>query len=234
MFLLQHLVDSLQQLPFRSTNITGGLTNSYPTCCLDYQRNILSISALLPPANEVCEGNVFTDVCLSTWGSLFRGVSVQGVSIRGVSVQGSSVQGGLYPGEGSLSRGRVSIQGKGLYPGKGLCPGERSLSRGRVSVQGGSLSGRPPYGNVRVVRILLECILISSSHYLSEFFHQYDEINKANKGKYLISAEFEKRLNRNEDRIHQAEILLHAHFIDWCALFILILINHRTVNYHLR
>ena len=135
MFLLQHLVDSLQQLPFRSTNITGGLTNSYPTCCLDYQRNILSISALLPPANEVCEGNVFTDVCLSTWGSLFRGgfcpgglypggLCPGGPLSRGVSIQGK----GLYPGEGSLSRERVSVQGKGL------CPGEGSLSRG-VSVR---------------------------------------------------------------------------------------------------
>ena len=65
---------------------------------------------------------------------------------------------------------QVFVQG-GLCPG-GLCPGVGSLSRR-------GLSGRPPYGNVRAV-----------GHYLSEFFHQYDEINKANKGKYLISAEF--------------------------------------------
>ena len=72
---------------------------------------------LLPPANKVCEGYVFTGVCLSTggfalclWGVL---VSVLGVSIWGVSVRGS-----LYPGgvsvRGSLSRG-VSVQGVSLW-----------------------------------------------------------------------------------------------------------------------
>ena len=45
-----------------------------------------------------------------------------GVSVwSGVSVQGVSIQGGLYPGGGSLSRG------------KGLCPGGGSLSRGSLS-----------------------------------------------------------------------------------------------------
>ena len=32
---------------------------------------------LLPPANEVCEGYVFTGVCLSTGGSAWGGVSSQ-------------------------------------------------------------------------------------------------------------------------------------------------------------
>ena len=70
-----------------------------------------------------------------------EGVSVQGVPVQGVSVQGVPVQGGLCPG-GSLSR-EVSVQG-------GLCPG-------------GSLSKRTPYGNVRAVRILLECILVHNA-----------------------------------------------------------------------
>ena len=48
-------------------------------------------SELLRPANEVCEGNGFTGVCLSTG----RAVSVQGLSVQGgVSVWG----GGLCPG----------------------------------------------------------------------------------------------------------------------------------------
>ena len=62
---------------------------------------------LLPPANEVCEGYVFTGVCLFTGEGGFglcpgeasvQGVSVQGglcpigVSVCGVSVQGVSVQ----------------------------------------------------------------------------------------------------------------------------------------------
>ena len=60
---------------------------------------------------------------------------------------------------GSLSRGslsRGSLSGRGslsrvLYL-RGLCLGALCL--------GGSLSGRPPYSNARMVRILLECILV--------------------------------------------------------------------------
>ena len=74
--------------------------------------------------------------CVCPGGSLSRRVSVQ----VGVSVQGGSL--------GGLSRGR-------------LCPGG-SLSGGlcRGFSVGGSLSWRPPYGNERVVCILLECILV--------------------------------------------------------------------------
>ena len=77
-----------------------------------------------------------------------------------VSVQeGSLSKGGLCPG-GSLS-GEGSLSRRGLCPrgslGRGLCPG-------------GWLLGRPPYGNERTVRILLECILVfclrkGGSHY---------------------------------------------------------------------
>ena len=72
-------------------------------------------------------------------GPLSRGFSLQGFSVQGISVQGVTVQGGL------CSEG-VSVWG-------GLC-------------LGGSLLGRPPrqrlsppYGNKRVVCILLECII---------------------------------------------------------------------------
>ena len=87
---------------------------------------------LLPPPNEVCEGNVFTGVCLSTGGFSVQG---EGLCPRGVSVKG-----------GSLSRGKVSVEG---LSGGGGC-----LSRK-------SLSGRPPYGNVQEVCIPLECILVN-------------------------------------------------------------------------
>ena len=58
----------------------------------------------LPPANEVCEGNVFTGVCLSMdGGSLSRSdlcpgrslsirVSVQGISVWGISVRETPVR----------------------------------------------------------------------------------------------------------------------------------------------
>ena len=100
---------------------------------------------------------------VSVQGSLSRGSLSRGVSVkREVSVQGVSVQGSLS--SGSLSRGvsikrGVSVQG-GLCQEGGLCPGR-------------SLSGRhprdrdPPYGNERVVHILLACILI-----IAQFFEK--------------------------------------------------------------
>ena len=135
---------------------------------------------LLAPANEVCEGNVFIGVCLSTRGVSVQGVSVQWVSVQwvsvhgglcpweslsmGVSVQGVSVQGGLcLRGWGSLPRG-VSVQmvfvHGGLYPWgvsvqEGLCPGWwGSMFKGSLC------QGDPFYCKVRGVRILLECILV--------------------------------------------------------------------------
>ena len=132
---------------------------------------------LLPLATKLREGNVFTPVCDSvhrgslSWGDLFPG----GVCLEGSLNRWVLCTGGWYLSRGgSLSR-RVSVQG-GLCTEGGLCPGEslyrgRSLSRGSLSrgglctgglwsLSGGSLSGRPPYGNVRALRILLECILV--------------------------------------------------------------------------
>ena len=108
------------------------------------QRNF---AEYLPPANEVCEGYVFTGVCLSTGGDICPG----GWSLS----RGVPVQVGLCSG-GSLSRG-------------GLCPLSWGISVQGVPVQeglwGGSLSrgvseGEPPYSYVWAVRILLECILV--------------------------------------------------------------------------
>ena len=66
----------------------------------------------------------------------------------------------------------VSVQGGGLCPG-GVCPGGfflQGVSVQGVSVQGDSVQGvyvqgglcqgyRPPYGNIRAIRVLLECIV---------------------------------------------------------------------------
>ena len=111
--------------------------------------NKLQDYILLPPANEVYEGNVFTGVYLSTGGG------------------GSVSRGALCPVR-SLPRGRgVSSRGRGVsLRGVGLClstEGGGSLSRGGVSVQGEGglcLGDPPPYVNVRSVCILLECILV--------------------------------------------------------------------------
>ena len=47
-----------------------------------------------------------------------------------------------------------------------------SLSRG-LSVQEGYLSGRPPYGNERTVRILLECILVLFHFFKNRPVHDF-------------------------------------------------------------
>ena len=92
--------------------------------------------------------------------SLSRGVSVQGDLCPGGLCPGGSLgclcPGGLCPGGGSLSR-KVSVQGVYAQEGVSIC--RASVQGGSLS-KGGSLSERPPYGNMRAVRILLECILV--------------------------------------------------------------------------
>ena len=109
-------------------------------------------------------------------GGLCLGVSIQGVSVQGISVQGSLSRGlcsgglclgggfcpgGLYRGEGVSARflSRRRSLSWGLCP-VGLCPEQRP-PRQRPS---------PPYGNVQVACIVLECILfvMYSVHLLAE------------------------------------------------------------------
>ena len=109
----------------------------------------VSVQGSLCPGESLSNGGLCPGV--SVWGSLFRGVSVQGVLCPGGLFPGASLSRGSLS-SGSLSRG-VSVQ-------EGLCPG-RSLSWG-ISVQGVSVRKTSPQtgGNERVVRILLECILV--------------------------------------------------------------------------
>ena len=63
-----------------------------------------------------------------------------------------------------FSQACLSVHGGCLCPGGGVSVKGGSLSRGG-SLSGGSLpreplSGRPPYGKERAVRILLDCILV--------------------------------------------------------------------------
>ena len=72
---------------------------------------------------------------------------------------------GLHLGGGVFCLG-------GLCLGTGVCV--RGVSVKGVSVWGGSLSGgslswRPPYGNERTVRILLECIIFINFILLNSF-----------------------------------------------------------------
>ena len=92
----------------------------------------------LCPWGSLSTGSLSTGGLCS--GDLYPGGSLsrEGVPVSvsvGVSVQGVSVQG-------------VSIQGVSI--------------QGSLSKERGPCQGDPPYGNVRVVRILLECILVES------------------------------------------------------------------------
>ena len=125
---------------------------------------------LLPAANKVWEGYVFTGVCLSTGASrsLSRGISVQvGESLS----RWGSLSWGLCPG-GSLFGGALSKVSlcRGLCPGGpylgvlcpglsiqmgGFCPGVGSLSRWSLSrgslVRGGLCPGESVRGGLCAV-----------------------------------------------------------------------------------
>ena len=116
----------------------------------------MEIQLFLPPANKVCEGNVLTGVCMSTWGSRSQskgspswGVSVWGVSVQGVSVQGGSLsRGHLCPGVtlsgGFCLRGCLCPE---VYVQGGLCPGVGVYVQG-VSVQRGLYPGVSVWGSL--------------------------------------------------------------------------------------
>ena len=109
----------------RMTDGQTALTENITFPQLLYQQSLrhfqqhCSCMALLPPANEICKGYVFTGVCLSTrglslcpGGSQSWGVSVHWSVSREISVQGDLCPGGFCPGGlcpgGSLSRGSLS------------------------------------------------------------------------------------------------------------------------------
>ena len=110
---------------------------------------------LLPPENEVCEGYVFTGVCLSTgeglrgtwqgggcaWQGGMRGRGVHGGGHgRGKCVTGGVWQGGMHGG-GHVWWGHACMAGGACMP--------QQILQDTVSE--------------RTVRILLECFLVASS-----------------------------------------------------------------------
>ena len=92
----------------------------------------------LPPANEVCEGYVFTGVCLSTRGG------VTCVVLCGHACWGACVVLGGVRGAGG-----VCVVLGGVHGAGGACV-----------VLGGVRGIRRDTVNERAVRILLECILV--------------------------------------------------------------------------
>ena len=106
------------------------------------------------PQTKLRQGNVFTPVCDSVH-RVGGGTMSRGVSVRGCLCPEGLCPAGSLSWEVSLSRGvsvlGVSFQRESLSWGC-LCPG-RPLSRRPPSPL-------PPYGYVRAIRILLECILV--------------------------------------------------------------------------
>ena len=109
----------------------------------------------LPPANEVCEGYVFTRVCLSTVGggipACLAGLQ-GGVSQHALQVSRPTPKGEL---EGSGRRGGSP----GPHLGGVSMPTHGGVSR--PTPRGGVSRPTPGWGvSQRAVRILLECILV--------------------------------------------------------------------------
>ena len=103
-------------------------------------------------------------------GGFSVGVSVQGVSVHGGLCPqglcpGGLCSGDLYPG-GSLSREGVPVSVSVGVSAQGVSVQGVSIQgvsiQGSLSKERGPCQGDPPYGNVRVLRILLECILVES------------------------------------------------------------------------
>ena len=135
-------------------------------CVASTYSSTAQLTKLLPPANEVCEGYVFTHVCLSMGGipaCLAGGIpaclaGLQGgcVSQHALQVSRPTPKGELEgSGQGGFSR---TTPGGVLqaHPTRG---GLQANSRGGVSQQ-----ADPPswWLLLRAVRILLECILVIS------------------------------------------------------------------------
>ena len=72
------------------------------------------LRSFLPPANKVCEGNVFTGVCLSTGGGMHGwGTCVaEGHAWQGVCMVGACMPGGMH--------GRGCAWQRGVHGG-GIC-----------------------------------------------------------------------------------------------------------------
>ena len=116
---------------------------------------------LLPPANEVCKGYVFTHVCLSTGGHVCQGVCMAGGHVW----QGACMAGGVHGKGACMARGRA-WQG-GMH--RRGCVAGGMHGRGCAWWGGACMPWQIPRDTVneRAVHILLECILVENVIFLS-------------------------------------------------------------------
>ena len=133
-----------------------------------YSRDIhLNLTFLLLPANEVCEGYVFTRVCLSTGeGACMVGCVAGGCAWQECVWQGGHVcwrpcVAGSMHGRGVCVAGGHAWQG-GLH-GRGVCVAGGHVWHGGMHGRGMCVPCQIPWDmvNERAVRILLECILVA-------------------------------------------------------------------------
>ena len=126
---------------------------------------------LLPPANEVCEGYVFTGVCLSTGGHawLLRGVCMVAPGWGGMHGCSRGWHAWLLWGDLHCSGGVCGCSRGGhawlLWGGMHGCSGGACMVAlgGHAWLLGGHAWDTTRYGDTiheRVLRILLECILV--------------------------------------------------------------------------
>ena len=88
---------------YRYLSLTITCMHFLNTCLREILQNINVGKVFLPPANEVCEGYVFTGVCLSTGGVHGRGCAWPGACVIG----GACVVGACMVVGGMHGRGHV-------------------------------------------------------------------------------------------------------------------------------
>ena len=125
------------------------------------------VCLLLPPANQVCEGYVFTPVSQSF-------CSREAGGMRGGGVHGGGMRGGERVWQGGMQEGHVW---QGGMHGEGMCSGGACMAGG-MRMRGHACHAWPPPGhyeirsvNERAVRILLGYILVISCTLCNRAFH---------------------------------------------------------------
>ena len=107
--------------------------------CASPSKKILENIQILPPANEICEGNVCTGVCLSTMGAcMVRGACVVKRGMHGkrrvCMAKGACIVNGECTWEYVWQKG--GMHGKGGIHGRGACVTRGMYGRGHAWQEG--------------------------------------------------------------------------------------------------
>ena len=99
-----------------STHLIGSIVRyiprrKKPSANLLFLKFAFSLSLSVSPANEICEGNVFSGVCLSMGGMHGRGACMA----RGCALQGVCMVGGVH-GKGACTAGETATAAGDTHP----------------------------------------------------------------------------------------------------------------------